>query len=238
MDNIVYERDYKREPKLQTENDTASAILEMATNGGFLKAYAEAMEAIPKVVVPEDKANYEYLLSRADELAQRWGGKVRGVVSYEKWDATIDLVLPFVEFGCPDDLVLLKEFAEKSDSITFQSEEDGRIRIHVFIYYFEELAYSNEVFASLMCSNPELAALVEQYVTENPDKFDNDDEVDNLDDAEQVELLTWFVELVVAVSGESKEDVGLAVISQMRHNYRALLRRLLDLRNKLNEDVE
>ena len=128
MENIVFERDYEEEHRQQDGNDAASAIFEIATDGGFIAAYADAMQVIPKVVVPADKENYEYLLQRSDELAQRWGGKVRGVVNYEKWEATIDLLLPFAEFCDRDDLSLLKEFADKSHSITFQTNDDGRLR--------------------------------------------------------------------------------------------------------------
>ena len=113
MENIVFERDYEEEHRQQDGNDAASAIFEIATDGGFIAAYADAMQVIPKVVVPADKENYEYLLQRSDELAQRWGGKVRGVVNYEKWEATINLLLPFAEFCDRDDLNLLKEFADK-----------------------------------------------------------------------------------------------------------------------------
>ena len=150
MENIVFERDYEEEHRQQDGNDTASAIFEIATDGGFIAAYADAMQVIPKVVVPADKENYEYLLQRSDELAQRWGGKVRGVVNYEKWEATIDLLLPFAEFCDRDDLSLLKEFADKSHSITFQTNDDGRLQIHIFILYFEEIADKNEIFESIV----------------------------------------------------------------------------------------
>ena len=44
-------------------------------------AYADAMQVIPKVVVPADKENYEYLLQRSDELAQRWGVNAGNVMT-------------------------------------------------------------------------------------------------------------------------------------------------------------
>lgn len=69
MENIVFERDYEEEHRQQDGNDAASAIFEIATDGGFIAAYADAMQVIPKVVVPADKENYEYLLQRSDELA-------------------------------------------------------------------------------------------------------------------------------------------------------------------------
>ena len=238
MENIVFERDYEEEHRQQDGNDTASAIFEIATDGGFIAAYADAMQVIPKVVVPADKENYEYLLQRSDELAQRWGGKVRGVVNYEKWEATIDLLLPFAEFCDRDDLNLLKEFADKSHSITFQTNDDGRLRIHIFILYFEEIADKNEIFESILRNRPDLTALLEQYREENPSLFESSDEVDNLDDSEQVELMTWLVETWSAATGESKESVASAVLYEMRHDYRNMLQKILDLKHKLEGDTE
>lgn len=238
MENIVFERDYEEEHRQQDGNDAASAIFEIATDGGFIAAYADAMQVIPKVVVPADKENYEYLLQRSDELAQRWGGKVRGVVNYEKWEATIDLLLPFAEFCDRDDLNLLKEFADKSHSITFQTNDDGRLRIHIFILYFEEITDKNEIFESILRNRPDLTALLEQYREENPSLFESNDEVDNLNDSERVELMTWFVETWSAATSESKESVASAVLYEMRHDYRNMLQKILDLKHKLEGDTE
>ena len=60
MENIVFERDYEEEHRQQDGNDAASAIFEIATDGGFIAAYADAMQAIPKIVVPADNDNCLY----------------------------------------------------------------------------------------------------------------------------------------------------------------------------------
>lgn len=137
MENLVFERDYSKEYNQASDSD-AIAILEQAISGGFLKSYSEAMYAIPKVVVPEYKANYEYVLQLCDDLAKRHGGSIRGIVSYEQWEAHINLVVPFVEFTSPEDLQILRDIAEKSHGVTIQPVDDG-IRIHIYNLYFEEL---------------------------------------------------------------------------------------------------
>jgi hypothetical protein len=239
MENIVFERDYEEDHHKADEDSTTSAIFDIATDGGFIAAFADAMQVIPKVVVPSDKENYEYLLKRSDELAQCWGGKVRGVVNYEKWEATIDLLLPYAEFCDRDDLNLLKEFADKSHSITFQASDGGKLRIHIFILYFEEIADKDEIFESILQTRPDIVALLEQYRNENPSLLlKSDDKVDNLDDSEQVELITWFVETWVAATGESKESVASAVLYEMQRDYKNALRKILDLKHKLEEEVE
>ena len=80
MDNIVFERNYEIEEK----DDRARAVFERAfAPGGFMEEFTKKMDAIPKVIVPEDKENYEYLLKLCDDYAKRHHGRIRGVVDYE-----------------------------------------------------------------------------------------------------------------------------------------------------------
>ena len=95
MENIVFDRNYeedKPDPLAQAIFDRVNAP------GGFLEEFSKKMDAIPKVIVPKDKENYEYLLERCDEFAKRHHGKIHGVVDFEHWDAHIDLTLPMLEF--------------------------------------------------------------------------------------------------------------------------------------------
>ena len=48
----------------------------------FFESFQKKLDAIPKVIVPEDKANYEYLLEKCDIFAQRNFGRIHGVVDY------------------------------------------------------------------------------------------------------------------------------------------------------------
>ena len=138
IDDIIFEKDYRQ--KEDREEDIRRAqILDRAITGGFFDTYKSAMDKIPKYIVPEDKANYEYLLDRCDKFVERYRGHIRGVVDYHKWHSEIVLTLPFAEFGAPEDRAFLAEIAEKSHSVTFESSEDGGIRVRVFICYFDEL---------------------------------------------------------------------------------------------------
>ena len=139
MENIIFERDYTQAHKDKAQDITANKLFEQAYFGDFIDNYQKAMDAVPKVIVPEYKANYEYLLSLCDTLAKQWGGSVRGVIDYNHWDAQIDLIVPFAEFSSSDELQLLRDMAEKAHSVTFQPTHDGKLRIHLFNLYFEEL---------------------------------------------------------------------------------------------------
>lgn len=138
MDDIIFEKDYRQ--KEDSEEDIRRAqILDRAITRGFFDTYKSAMDKIPKYIVPEDKANYEYLLDRCDKFVERYRGHIRGIVDYHKWHSEIVLTLPFAEFGDPEDRAFLAEIAEKSHSVTFEPSESGGIRVRVFICYFDEL---------------------------------------------------------------------------------------------------
>lgn len=192
MEDSVFERNYE-----QHETDSRSMeIFERAfAPGGFMEEYAKKMDAIPKVIVPEDKENYEYLLQRCDNFAKRHHGRIRGVVSYKKWDAEIDLYLPMLEFDAPEDMSLLKDIGEKAHYMCV-SQEDGKFRVNIMINYFAELMSNlyeehlkyqtlmeDEKLASMFVSDdepvlsPEDEAVAE-LIKEILDRFDNETKVD------------------------------------------------------------
>lgn len=138
MDDIIYERDYRSKPEDEADK-RHRMIFDQAVNGGFFDTFKAEMDKIPKIIVPEDKANYEYLLDRCDKFAERHRGYVRGVVDYHKWQSEIVMALPFAEFCDPEDLAFLREIAEKSHSVTFESDEENGICVRIFICYFDEL---------------------------------------------------------------------------------------------------
>ncbi len=190
MENTVFERNYEIEEK----DDRARAVFERAfAPGGFMEEFTKKMDAIPKVIVPEDKENYEYLLKQCDDYAKRHHGRIRGVVDYEHWDAHIDLYLKMLEFDDAEDMALVKEIGERAHYLCITPEKDGGYRFHIMINYFEELM-SEEYGAYLkyetLMEDEELAAMfdmpelspeeeaVAQSINEILDRFDNETKVD------------------------------------------------------------
>ena len=156
MKNEIYEADYTREP----DPDEGLGILGLAMDTGFFKAYDDLMRSMPKYIVPEDKKNYEELLPKLDALAKRKGGKIKGIVSYEHWDAHIYITLSHFEFVHKDDCELLKELQAKAHALTFSPTDDGRIRLSVAINYFEEIGDKDEVFSKALEGNDELIGVL------------------------------------------------------------------------------
>ena len=70
MDDIIFEKDY-RETESAEYDKWCDEVFDRAVNCGMLKAYSEAMDKIPKIIVPEDKKNYEYLLERCDAFVKQ-----------------------------------------------------------------------------------------------------------------------------------------------------------------------
>lgn len=154
MKNEVYEADYRR----KSRPEEIPGAFEIAVETGFFKTYNEIMRSIPKVIVPEDKKNYEELLYKLDTLAKRRGGTIRGIVNYEKFDSHIYITLPFFEFSHEEEHNLLAELESKAHSLTFTVTDDGMIQLSVMINYFEEIADTDDVFGMALEGNEKLAA--------------------------------------------------------------------------------
>lgn len=138
MENEVYEKDYGEEFRARAKKAEGKDFLDTLKDIGFFQAYKEEMDKIPKRVVPKEKDDYEYLLTECDAYVRQFGGKIRGEVDYQKWQAAIDLYLENFEFCDREALTLLKEIAERAENVTF-SMKDGLLRMSVFIGYFDEV---------------------------------------------------------------------------------------------------
>lgn len=138
MENEVYEKDYGEESRERSDKSEGKDFLDTLMDIGFFQKYQEEMNKIPKRVVPKEKLDYEYLLGECDAYVRQFGGRIRGEVDYQKWQATIDMYLEHFEFCDKEALTLLKEIAERAENVTF-SMKDGLLRMLVFIGYFDEV---------------------------------------------------------------------------------------------------
>lgn len=161
MENIVFDRNYERADK---EDARAAAIFDRVyAPGGFMDEITKKLDAIPKVIVPKDKENYEYLLDLCDKFAQRHHGRIHGVVDYEHWDSRIDLYLRLLEFDDEEDMAVLKDIGERAHYCCISTEQDGCFHVHIMINYFEELMseeYAEYLKYETLYEDEELAAMV------------------------------------------------------------------------------
>ena len=147
MDNIIFERDYRKPTAPDTvpnRHSDAAAFHELLYST-FLKERrekAENPEQPLRTIHPQDKENYERLLTLCDYLAEEADGQIRGVIDYQHWNAVIDTTVSQFMFD-PEDGILT-EIMEKAAEISFMPAADGQIRMHLVVPYFEELRDSGQ----------------------------------------------------------------------------------------------
>ncbi len=154
----VYEKDYTashRRYRQLTRDSESNELLKRMADAGVFAAYNEAWLAIPRIVNAERKAAYDKALELCDRLAMIKGGKVRGVVNYESFDATIDMVLPTFEFF-NDRLDIIRHIASTARNILFETNTYGEIRMHLLYDYFEEIEDPSNLFTDEVMKHPDL----------------------------------------------------------------------------------
>lgn len=150
MDNIIYERDYREEHRQKMMYRRKHKDTCHEDDIDSTESYFDALEAVPKVINPEEKENYEYLLNRCDAWAREVGGRVRGTVDFRHWGATIEFFLPFIEFASPEQLQLMKEISEKCATVLFEPADEGGLRMSMLFYYFDDLFEDDDLGFILM----------------------------------------------------------------------------------------
>ena len=169
MNNEIYEADYTR--KDEPSSDNGIDILELAKTTGFFRAYDELMKSMPKYINQTDRQNYEELLHKLDAFAKRKGGKIKGIISYEHWDAHIYITLPFFEFVHKDEKELLNDLETKAHSLTFTVTDDGKIQLSVMINYFDEIGDKDAVFSQAIDGNDELIEAITANIEQRKQKI-------------------------------------------------------------------
>ena len=169
MNNEIYEADYTRKDEPSSGNGID--ILELAKTTGFFRVYDELMKSMPKYINETDRQNYEELLHKLDAFARRKGGKIKGIISYEHWDAHIYITLPFFEFVHKDEKELLNDLETKAHSLTFTVTHDGKIQLSVMINYFDEIGDKDAVFSQAIDGNDELIEAITANIEQRKQKI-------------------------------------------------------------------
>lgn len=165
MENIVYKRDYKEAKASrdkQHRNDIPSQVFDYLITSDALATMNDAYTEMPRVINDGHKAAYERILNALDRIANTFGGKIEGVVDYQNWEASIFVVLPFVEFSSVDELALLKDIASNSQTVTFTVTPEGNVRMKMLIDYFDIVGNVDAMLEEEILNNPKLVAMLEE----------------------------------------------------------------------------
>ena len=217
MENMEFERNYEKQ---SVSEEDKLFFEQVVAPGGLFESFQKKLDAIPKVIVPEDKANYEYLLEKCDIFAQRNFGRIHGVVDYTHWDAHIDLIVPMLEFCDPEDMALLKGIGEKAHYLTVDLVEDGRYRVHIRINYFQELItdeYEEYLKIKTLQENEKLAEMLEPDLTPEQEALLEVTQgiLDRFDEETSVDRNTAFravVEFIVREGGDRTDLEKIAAL--------------------------
>lgn len=217
MENMEFERNYEKQ---SVSEEDKLFFEQVVAPGGLFESFQKKLDAIPKVIVPEDKANYEYLLEKCDIFAQRNFGRIHGVVDYTHWDAHIDLIVPMLEFCDPEDMALLKDIGEKAHYLTVDLVEDGRYRVHIRINYFQELItdeYEEYLKIKTLQENEKLAEMLEPDFTPEQEALLEVTQgiLDRFDEETSVDRNTAFravVEFIVREGGDRTDLEKIAAL--------------------------
>ena len=168
--NIVYEHDYREEKKQllgTTQSEKRERAFQLSQETGVYKAIGDRIRELPHVLNPIKKEFYEKCLAILERYAAHWGGYIKGVVSYEIFDAYIYLDLPFHEFVNYDNMDELTYITQNARSICFSNMDNGYLRMAVHIDYFQEIGDIDAIIEEELLDRPELCdALVESHESE------------------------------------------------------------------------
>lgn len=217
MENMEFEHNYEKQ---SVSEEDKLFFEQVVAPGGLFESFQKKLDAIPKVIVPEDKANYEYLLEKCDIFAQRNFGRIHGVVDYTHWDAHIDLIVPMLEFCDPEDMALLKDIGEKAHYLTVDLVEDGRYRVHIRINYFQELItdeYEEYLKIKTLQENEKLAEMLEPDLTPEQEALLEVTQgiLDRFDEETSIDRNTAFRAVVEFIDREGGDRTDLEKIAAL-----------------------
>ena len=165
MENIVYKRDYKEEKatrEKKASNTISSQIFDYTVTSSVLNAMEDIYLQMPRVINDGHKTAYERILAALDQITKVFGGQIQGVVDYQNWEASIVVILPFVEFSSEEELKLMQYIASNSQTVTFTATPEGNVRMKLLIDYFDVVGNVNGMLEEEIANCPELVAMLEE----------------------------------------------------------------------------
>ena len=163
--DIVYERDYREVHKImsaRTFTEEKEEAFQLALQSGVYKSIGERIHELPHVLNPIKKAAYEKCLVVLEKYAAQWGGYIKGTVSYQSYDASIELDLPFHEFIETENMDDLRFIAQNARYVVFTPIEEGRIKMVLRFDYFEEVGDVDTIIEEELQKRPDLCEALQK----------------------------------------------------------------------------
>lgn len=168
MENEVFERDYTYLPPLHltSQFQTDLAIIKHAADAGIIKEYEAAVKAMPRIIMPSKKVQYDDLLIRLNEFAMEARGAIRGVVDFEEWQASITVTLPTIRFIEPYGTLLMADVALSAEVVGISTDEKGAVQMVIELPYFQEIGNKEQIMDDLIDQDEELLEMIATLFSE------------------------------------------------------------------------
>lgn len=158
----IFEHDYYEEKQKLIECQNEKGIFELSIEKEIFKAIENRYHEMPHIIDCEKKQFYENCLKIMDTIAMRYGGKIKGVISYKVYDAYIELTLPFFEFYGSEDIRRLQYIINNARMISFTHTENSKIQLKIYIDYFQEIGDFNKIVEEELQKHPEIIDLLKR----------------------------------------------------------------------------
>ena len=158
-ENNTYEQDYREKRKQYNEMMSATGhdeAFDLIKQIGIMADIDKRFMELPHIINPTAKVAYEKCLLMLDSWAMLKGGRIKGEVSYEQFDAVISVIFPFFEFLDYSSIEYLRYLSMNARTITFTTTEDGNIEMRVRFDYFEDIGDKDAIIEEEIQKHPEL----------------------------------------------------------------------------------
>ena len=155
----TYKQDYRRQRQeyhRMMDGAGHGEAFDLIKELGIMSDIDKRFLALPHVINPAIKLAYDKCLLMLDSWAMLKGGRIKGEVSYEHFDAVITVIFPFFEFLEGSSIEYLRFLTMYARNVTFQPTDDGNIELRVYFDYFEDIGDKDAIIEEEIQKHPEL----------------------------------------------------------------------------------
>lgn len=104
-----------------------------------LNKFVKDRSYTPKKVIEKDKITFFRLKDKLSLYARQHKGSIRAVVNTEKWEARIDVTLPYFRCVTVEEHNLIKDITQNTKCFSMLPLKDGGVLWSIIIPYFENI---------------------------------------------------------------------------------------------------
>ncbi len=138
---IVFEKDYTYIYDAdRAENIENEKFWQSMADEGIMEAISDYRDSKPRIINPLGKALFEYMIPKANEYAEDFGGTITAYIDYHSFEASIDMLVPFVLCNAEwEKLFIVKALALSKDLEIYPSQKEGFLLFRLSFPYFATL---------------------------------------------------------------------------------------------------